>query len=127
MAKKRTATNKAADFKGKALGGKSEKGKEFDPTHQALDALSATLAEVNEPRPYSSRYPIPEKEFHKLKEAAHKTKLGKGAATIAKDKGKKTELSVAAVAEFAAPGGPVAAAPITSRNFAGFAATGWIP
>src|ERR1700687_2669460 len=127
MAKKRPATKKTTDSKGKGVSGKSEKGKEFDPTHEALDALSATLVELNEPRPYLGRYPIPEAEFQKLEEASHKKKLAKGTATIAKDKGKKTELSVAAIGEFGAAGGPVAAAPLPSTNFAGFSATGWIP
>jgi hypothetical protein len=127
MAKKKTSTKEtAAELKGKT--GKSGKGKEFDPTHESLEALAASLPEVNEPRPYmESRYPISENRFKKLKDAAPKTKVAKGTATISKDKGKKTELSGAAIAAFAPAGGPVAAAPLPSTNFAGFSATGWIP
>lgn len=125
MAKKKTSPKKTAELKGKA--GKSAKASEFDPTHESMNAMSATLAEVNEPRPYTSRYPIPESQFQKLKAAAYKTKVPKGNATIANDKGKKTQLSAGAIAEFAPAGGPVAAAPLPSTNFAGFTATGWIP
>jgi hypothetical protein len=35
-------------------------------------AAAATVPEVREPRPYTSRYPIPEPEFVRLKERAHK-------------------------------------------------------
>ncbi|HYJ88063.1 MAG TPA: hypothetical protein VEW46_18495 [Pyrinomonadaceae bacterium] len=118
--KKRTTT---AEQKGKA--GRASKGKEFDPTRKSR-AMSAT-AEVREPRPYVSRYPIPEKEFQRLKDAADKAKVAKKDATIAKDAGKKRELAGAGISEFAAAGGPVAAAPVSASNFAGIAATGWIP
>src|SRR5437762_13923035 len=99
MAKKKATTKKTAVIKGRA--GKSAKGKEFEPAQESLMALSATLTEVNEPRPYTSRYPIPDKGFQKLKDAAYKTKFAKKGATLAKDKGKKTELAGAAPAEFA--------------------------
>ena len=125
MAKKKATTKKTSVIKGRA--GKSAKGKEFEPAQESLMALSATLTEVNEPRPYTSRYPIPEKGFQKLKDAAYKTKFAKKGATLAKDKGKKTELAGAAPAEFAPAGGPVAAAPMPATNFQGFTATGWIP
>jgi len=123
----KTKKNTTAKGAAKALQGKSAKGKEFDPSHQSLDTLSATLPEVREPRPYLSRYPIPDEEFRKLKEAAFKAKIPKGPATIAKDKGKKEELSLAAVAELVAAAEPVAAAPIPARNFAGITSPGWIP
>src|SRR6266498_4919416 len=125
MAKKKTSQKNAAEHKGKA--GKGGKGKEFDPAHESFEALSASVVEVNEPRPYTSRYPIPEKQFQKLKEKASKTKLAKKDATISKDKGKKKEMAGSAIPEMAAPGGPVAAAPLPATNFAGFTATGWIP
>ncbi len=120
MAKKKELT-----IKGKA--GKSGKGKEFEPAQESLMAMAAAVPEVNEPRPYTSRYPIPDKEFEKLKAAAKKTKIAKKGATVAKDKGKKTELAGAAIADFAAAGGPVAAAPTGATNFQGITATGWIP
>ncbi len=111
----------------KAKSGKPTKGTEFEPAHDSMLALAANLVEVKEPRPYKSRYPIPDKEYEKLKAAAPKTKIAKKGATFAKDKGKKTELAGAAIAEFAPAGGPVANAPTGSTNFAGFTTTGWIP
>lgn len=126
MVKKKTSSQSSADYKSKP-GKSSGKAMEFDPSHASLEALSASVAEVNEPRPYTSRYPIPEARFKKLKAAASKTKLAKKAATIAKDSGKKKELSATAIPEMPMAGGPVAAAPLPSTNFAGFAATGWIP
>jgi hypothetical protein len=126
MAKKKAAPQNTADYKGRA-GKSSVKAKEFDPSHASLEALSASVAEVNEPRPYTSRYPIPEARFKKLKEAARKTKLAKKSATIAKDSGKKKELSATVIPQMATAGGPVAAAPLPSTNFAGIPATGWIP
>jgi hypothetical protein len=123
--KKKSSPTSAASMKGKA--GKSSKGKEFDPTMPALEAFAAAAVELNEPRPSVERYPIPEAEFIKLKEAALKKKIAKGNATIAKDKGKKTEVSPLAMAEFAAAGEPVSAAPVPALNFAGINSTGWIP
>ena len=92
-----------------------------------MDALAATMVELNEPRPYTDRYPISEAKFEELKEAAHKKKIDKGDATLAKDKGNKVELAGGAMAAFAPAGGPVAAAPIAATNFAGITATGWLP
>lgn len=125
MAKKKASSKKTVDYQGK--GGKSGKGKEFDPAHESLEALSASVVEVNEPRPYTSRYPIPQKQFQKLKDAARKTKVAKKTATISRDKGTKKELAATAIPEMATAGGPVAAAPLPATNFAGFSATGWIP
>lgn len=127
-AKKAPSKKSATGIKGES--GKSAKGVEFDPTHASLEAMAATLVELNEPRPYTtSRYPnISNEEFEELKTAAHKTKLAKGDATLAKDSGRKEELSATAlVAEFSPAGGPVSDAPIPSTNFAGIHATGWIP
>jgi hypothetical protein len=124
------ATNKKKASKEitiKAKGGKSGKGKEFEPTHESFMAMSATMGEVKEPRPYTSRYPIPDKQFQKLKDAASKTNISKKGATLAKDKGKKTEMAGAPITEFAPAGGPVADAPTGATNFAGFPATGWFP
>src|SRR3954471_23543681 len=85
---KKTTSKRVARSEIPELRGKSGRGKEFDPTHEALAVMSATLPEVKEPRPYVSRYPIPDAQFEKLKAAARKAKIAKGAATIAKDKGK---------------------------------------
>jgi hypothetical protein len=132
MAKKKAAAKKpavkpAAEVTLKALAGKSGKGKDFEPSQASMDALAATLVERNEPRPSPTRYPISEERFKTLKENAHKHKLAKGQATIAKDSGKKSEASMSAVAEFAAAATPPTAAPAASTNFGGIAATGWIP
>ena len=74
MATKKAAS-KTQSIKAKA--GKSTKGTEFEPAHESLLALAANLVEVNEPRPYKSRYPIPDSEYQKLKAAAGKTKIAK--------------------------------------------------
>jgi hypothetical protein len=127
---KKTASKKTATAALQAAPGKAPKGKEFDPSHQALEAMSATLEEVNKPRPYTSRYPISQEEFDKLKAAARKTKLDKGDATIAKDKGKKEEIATApaeAILEAAPSGDLTSTAPMPSTNFAGIPMTGWFP
>jgi hypothetical protein len=86
------------------------------------------LEEVNEPRPYTSRYPIPDEEFRALKEAAPRAKLARKTAATAKDSGRKQEIAALAMATAALEAGlePVAA-PTGSTNFAGITATGWIP
>ena len=71
------------------------------------------------------RYPIPEKQFLKLKEAARTKKVAKAGATIAKDKGKKKEMPQA-VPEVAAPGvrfPPLHFLRLTCRNNS----DGWLP
>ncbi|MGH9931821.1 MAG: hypothetical protein ACREA9_21695 [Pyrinomonadaceae bacterium] len=125
MATKKTSPKNTAEYKGKA--GKSGKGQEFDPSHASLEALSASVAEINEPRPYTSRYPISDSQFYKLKAAAYKKKVAKNAATKSKDSGKKRELAGLAIPQMAAAPGLVAAAPLPSSNFAGITATGWLP
>lgn len=132
MATKKKPSKKKASSAGaviKVLAGKASKGKDFDPSHESVVALAATMQEVNAPRPYTTgRYPIPNKTFDALKEKANKVKLAKGSATHAKDSGKKEEVSAMPVmAMAAAPDAPPAAAPSASTNFAGFTATGWLP
>ena len=87
------------------------------------------MVEVKEPRPYTSRYPIPDAKFEALKAAAPKAKLAKVVAEACKDTGKKkAELGALGMAAAAlAPGLPPAAAPTGSVNFAGIASTGWLP
>jgi len=125
MATKKSSTKESPALKGKP--GKSGKGKEFEPAEETLEAMAAGVVELNEPRPSTSRYPIPESKFIKLKAAAYKKKIAKGPATIARDSGAKRPLSSRAIAPMAAAGGPVAAAPLASTNFAGISSTGWIP
>jgi len=124
-AKKTEKAANAAELTTKALSGKATKAKEFDPSHESVAGLAATLQEVNQPRPYLSRYPIAEELFKKLKEKANNVKVAVGTATLAKDAGKKTEAPAAAVLE-AAPA-EAAAAPTHATNFAGISATGWLP
>jgi hypothetical protein len=114
----------------RALAGKAAaRGREWDPSQQDPQAAAATMVEVKEPRPYTSRYPIPDAKFEALKAAAPKAKLAKVVAEACKDTGKKkAELGALGMAAAAlAPGLPPAAAPTGSVNFAGIASTGWLP
>ena len=114
---------------GRALEGKTPRGREWDPSQPDVQAAAAPMVEVREPRPYTSRYPIPDEKFEALKAAAPKAKLAKAVAQAIKDSGKKkVELSAVPIAAAAlAPGLPPAAAPTGSTNFAGISATGWLP
>jgi hypothetical protein len=126
-ASRKVRTRALAEFKGKALAGKAVRGQEWDAAQP--EALAAALQEVNEPRPYTSRYPISNEQFESLKAAAPKAKLPKHTAESVKDSAKKKEemsarpMAVAALA----PGLEPTAAPTGSANFAGIAATGWLP
>lgn len=114
-------------YRGKALPGRARPGQQLDPP-QAVSATAAGLMEVNEERPYTSRYPISNEAFESLKAAAPRAKLSKRTAEAAKDTGKKQPAAALAVAPAAlAPGLAPVAAPAGSTNFAGIAATGWIP
>jgi hypothetical protein len=126
----RTTRGATSGRESKGLPGKAGRGKEM-----ALDlgpdaaAASRTVVEMKEPRPYKTRYPIPDEQFVRLKAAAEKVKVPKGAMPASAD-------TAAARAEIAATGtGPAvaapdlepAAAPSPAANFAGIPATGWIP
>src|SRR4051794_35126652 len=100
-AKKRTGRGRSSassEYTASALPGRASRGREWDPSQP--EAQAAALPEVNEPRPYLSRYPIPDEEFRALKQAAPKVKLPQATAEKVKDKPtKKEELSaLAAVA-----------------------------
>jgi hypothetical protein len=83
---------------------------------------------VKEPRPYTSRYPISNDAFESLKRGAPKARLAKPTAEPVKDtRGKKVEMSGAIAAAAPEFGLPPSQAPTSSSNFAGIAATGWIP
>src|ERR1051325_7606267 len=88
----RSSSRAVSEYKGKALAGKAKAAKEWDPA-QAIDANAPMLLleEVKEPRPYTSRYPIPDEEFRALKEAAPRAKLARKTAATAKDSGRKQE------------------------------------
>jgi hypothetical protein len=128
-AKKQTTrrTSRAAASSFRAMTGRGARGAEWDPTQP--QAQAAAMYEVNEPRPYASRYPIPEEHFRALKERAARARLGRVTAERARDSSRrKVELSALAAAPAAlAPGLEPVAAPTGSTNFAGIPMTGWIP
>ena len=108
--------------------GKAPAGKVMSPSADAQFAALATIPEAREPRPYKTRYPIPEPEFIKLKERAHKVKLARGKATAAPDTGRKAELPATAGALRMADAAMEPAPALTAgASFAGIAATGWLP
>jgi len=111
-------------YRGRALPGRGQPGAPWEP---AAAPLAPDLAEVREERPYTSRYPIPNAEFDALKAAAPKAKLAKKSAVAAKDSSKQKAAAAETMAAALAPGLAPVAAPVSSTNFAGIAATGWIP
>jgi hypothetical protein len=116
-----------AGYKVQALAGKAARGREWSPAEP--EAHMASLPELNEPRPYTSRYPIPNERFEALKQAAPKAKLPKTTAERSRDTARKhEELSARAAAPAAlAAGLEPLAAPSGSINFAGIPTTGWFP
>jgi hypothetical protein len=127
-ATKKTAarkTRRASSGAGRALRGQSPRGREWDVSQP--DITRAASPEVKEPRPYTSRYPIPEEQFRALKAAAPKAKLAKTTAERVKDRGRKAEISTRAAIAPVEPGLEPSAAPMPSGNFAGIPATGWLP
>src|SRR4030095_7614203 len=85
-----------SEYKAQALAGRAPRGREWDPGRP--EAQAPALPEVNEPRPYTTRYPIPEEEFRAVKEGAPKAKLPKSTAERARDsRQKKDELSARAI------------------------------
>jgi hypothetical protein len=114
-------------YKAQGLAGKATRGREWDPSQP--EAQAAALPEINEPRPYTSRYPISNEKFQALKDAAPKAKLRKVTAETSRDTPRKSEeLSARAMATAALePGLEPVAAPSGSTNFAGMPTTGWFP
>lgn len=128
-ASKKTTTMKpssGATFK--ATEGKATAGKEWNPAAEP-SAQAAAIQEVMAPRPATtSRYPISNDAFEALKAAAPKAKLAQKSATVAKDPKTKPAAKGAALGPPAfAPGLAPTATPTASTNFAGIAATGWVP
>jgi len=128
---RKTASRKVSSGGLRALAGKAARGKEIDPS-QELPGAMAGVAELRQPRPYTSRYPIPEEEFQRLKEKAKRLRLRLGRATLSRDSGQKAEIAARGVVgvETLAPqlaAVAPAATPSPTTNFAGIAATGWIP
>jgi hypothetical protein len=86
------------------------------------------LAEKREPRPYTTRYPIPDEQFADLKSSAATTRLARDADVArSADTGTKSELSAMAARMPSEEAAEPSAAPSPSANFAGIAATGWLP
>ena len=76
----------------RALKGRAPEGHDWDPA--APEALAAAYPqEVREPRPYTSRYPIPNEKFEALKAKAPKAKLRKTVADQIRDSNDKEEVS----------------------------------
>src|SRR6266849_7276812 len=90
----KTASRRApSEYQAKALAGRAQRGREWSPAQP--EAQAPALPEVNEPRPYTSRYPIPNEEFEALKVAAPKAKLAKITAARSKDSARKKEETAA--------------------------------
>lgn len=131
---KRTARTRTTEAGGtasgiRALSGKGPRGVEMtiDLGPQA-SAAAIAVVEKREPRPYTTRYPIPDDVFRSLKEGASAVTLARGAVPVSTDKGAKTEIASAAPMQLAdATGAAPSAAPTPSTSFAGIPATGWIP
>jgi hypothetical protein len=84
---------------------------------------------MKEPRPYTTRYPIADDRFHKLKQAAEKAKPPKTAMPASVDAPSR-KVEAAGVSERTAQAAPdlePAAAPTPATSFAAIPATGWIP
>src|SRR5438874_2409886 len=73
--RRKTTSRKGTGGVPRALAGKAVRGKEIDPSSQRPEAMAAGVAELRQPRPYTSRYPIPEEEFQRLKEKATHLRL----------------------------------------------------
>jgi hypothetical protein len=118
------AEPRAVSVKGRR--GNAAAGQEMTPDAGGPLAAAAGLPELMQPRPYTSRYPISEQEFVKLKARATHAKVAKGKMAAAVDAPAQTEHAGAAAALAEGTMEP-SAAPSPSVNFAGIAATGWIP
>lgn len=113
----------------KALSGRAPRGSamtlELGPQ---ASAAAVAVVEKNEPRPYTTRYPIPDDRFVDLKQNASKVSVATGPVTASADKGTKSETLSAAPLQLAdATALEPTAAPTPSSNFAGIPATGWLP
>jgi hypothetical protein len=125
-ASKTRADSTKAAARVEALRGRAVRGEEWDPAQP--EAMAPSLPELNEPRPYSTRYPIPAEQFQALKDRAPRAKILKVTAEQARDTNEGgEELSARAMAPpILAPGAAPVAAPTGAANFAGLATT-WLP
>jgi len=114
----------------RGVAGRAGRGKPMNiEPGAATQFAAASLVELREPRPYTSRYPIDEQQFRQLKEAAEKSKTAKGAVPVSADSTKARVEVGGMSAQLAHPAAEVepSAAPNPSTTFAGIASTGWIP
>lgn len=125
---RRSPGRRSPEYKVQARAGRAASGRLWNPALRRARARAAMAPEVNEPRPYITRYPISNEEFQSLKAAAPKAKLPKIAAPASKDSlQRKPELGRRAMALSAlAPGLAPATAPTGTTNFAGIETT-WFP
>src|SRR5262245_23205546 len=121
-------TSRGAGFSA-ALAGRAGRGKEMTiEIGPHADAAARSSEEKREPRPYTTRYPIPDERFRTLKDSATKAKVPKGSMAASSDSGGKVEVSATGVALAALDASlEPTAAPTASTNFSGIPATGWIP
>src|SRR5262245_34510074 len=71
-----------------ALAGRAGRGKEMTiEIGPHADAAARSSEEKREPRPYTTRYPIPDERFRTLKESAQKAKVLKVPAKASADSG----------------------------------------
>lgn len=131
-ARKRSTRKRSANatsestYKVKASRGRAAAGETYKPDSPKKRARSA-LPEMMEPRPKTTtRYPISNEEFERLKAKAKTARLAKVQATAAKDATPKRRVGAKSLAPQAQGAEPVAA-PAPSSNFAGITATGWLP
>lgn len=125
--RKRAGTTTAREYKAKTARGSAARGVVYKPDAPER-AAAASLVERMEPRPKTtSRYPIPNEEFERLKAKAPKAKLPRTTAVLAKDARKRRAVAAAPTTAPEAPGTEPVEAPTPSGNFAGITATGWLP
>jgi len=119
------STAASREYTRAGIAGKAGKGVVYEPAG-GPDAAAPALQEVQEPRPKTtSRYPISNEAFEALRAAAPKAKLPATTAVRSKDALRRKPALEAMAAM--GPGLEPAAAPVGSANFAGIAATGWLP
>lgn len=123
--KRGSATVGEREYRVRPARGRVARGASFQPDGAGTRAASFQ-AEVMEPRPKkTARYPISNEEFERLKADAKTAKLRKATAVRVKDVKRRASRTRSAMPE--APGDEPAAAPVSSSNFAGLTATGWLP
>lgn len=112
----------------KALSGRAAKGVEMVvDLGPAANAAAFGVVEKKESRPYTTRYPIPDDLFRRLKEGASDVTIAKSTLVASADRGTKSEVASAAPVLPDMLAAEPSAAPTPSTSFAGIPATGWLP